>query len=112
MGCRATIVTKYVCEYGGSAFNWAADEVYEMLTDNDVVVGQTNEDDNYSDWDIQNPDAVQAYVDKLKKLPQDKVNKYFKKNKECQDATNGYVVVVLEEWLDHILDGVIKIHWW
>jgi hypothetical protein len=114
MGIRAHIVTKYVCEYGGTqAFNYRAEEVYDMLTDNGVHVWTSGgEGDSYGHWEVNYASgALEKYIATLKKLPPDEINSYFKH--DDQDYTNGYVCEILEEWL-RLRDptgAVIRIHW-
>jgi cell fate (sporulation/competence/biofilm development) regulator YmcA (YheA/YmcA/DUF963 family) len=115
MSLTATAVKRYVCEYApSSAFNYAADEVYDMLTDHNVEIWQSDEYDNHCDWEINGKETLQKYVKKLKKLPPDAVNKYFKKDKDNAYVTNQYVIDVLEEWIDCYdeEDRVIRVHWY
>ena len=44
MSRTAKVIVRYVCEYGDScAFNGAHEEVYEMLSDNDIDMWASNE---------------------------------------------------------------------
>jgi hypothetical protein len=118
MGCRANVVTRYVCEYDGSSvFNWAADEVLAMLENNDIIVWQDNEGDNYNDWRInchgESGENFQKYVTHLGTLPPGETNEYFKGNADHADYTNEFVKRILEEWWEarDEKDQVIRVHW-
>ena len=113
MGVRAHAVTKYVCEYGSSAFNYGADELSNMLVDEEVDFWQQDEFDNYSDWNVTGIEKLKELVEKLKRLPPDETNEYFDENEDNHYVTNAYVVDIFEEWLkcvDTELD-VIRVHW-
>jgi hypothetical protein len=116
MGRTAKVIVEYVCEYGDScAFNYAHEEVYTMLMDNDIDMWTSDEfNEACADrWEIRRKDELQQYVNKLKKLPPDKTNKYFKKNQDHRGYTNKYVLEVLTEWLEAYdkEDDVIRIEW-
>jgi hypothetical protein len=116
MGVRACIITKYVCEYGSQTFNYRAEEVFDMLTDNGVDVWTSGgDDDYYGYWRINcSTDALANYIAALTKLPPDEVNAYFdKENPDNEIYTNQYVREVLEDWLKHCdpVHNVIRIHW-
>jgi hypothetical protein len=117
MGLRANIVTKYVCEYEGSqTFNYRAEEVYDMLTDNGIDVWMSGGDgDYYGYWEINcDTDALPQYIAALKELPPDEVNAYFNAdNPDDADYTNQYVAEVLEEWMQYsVPKGTnIRVHW-
>jgi len=117
MGLRAHAVERYVCEYSPTAdFNYAADEIYTLLSDHDVDVWTADDFSNYCDWEIQgedNKNALQACIDVLKKLPPDEPNKWLKENERHTDTTNADVVRVLEDWIRcyDAEDQVIRIQW-
>ena len=117
MGCRACLVTKYVCEYGDSqSFNWLAEELYDMLCDIGVDVYTSDQDgDYYGHWHVnldgESEKRLKDYVAKLGALPPDEVNEYFKDN---DWVTNDYVKSVFEEWMrwsDETGKSVVRIHW-
>ena len=118
MGLRANVVTKYVCEYeGSSAFNYEAERVWEMLTQNcvDIYFGCGCGCDNlYGSWEINVTDELHEYIAKLGTLPPDEVNEYFDAtDSDHQDYTNKYVKEVLDEWVRYsdATSGVIRIQW-
>jgi hypothetical protein len=117
MGVRANLVTKYVCEYEGSqTFNYRAEEVYDMLTENDVMVWTSGgEGDYYGYWEVDcSSGTFEQYIVLLKELPPDEVNAYFdKSDSDNADYTNQYVREVLEEWLQHCDPerNIIRVHW-
>jgi hypothetical protein len=117
MGVRANIVKKYVCEYEGSqAFNYRAEEVYTMLSDNDVNIWTSGGDgDYYGQWEINcNTNALPKYIATLNELPPDEVNVYFNAdNPDDTDYTNQYVMEVLKEWMQYSdpVHMVIRVHW-
>jgi hypothetical protein len=115
MGLTATAVKRYVCEYApSSAFDYAADEVYDMLTDNDVEIWQSDDFDNYCEWEINGKKTLQKLVKKLKKLPPNTVNKHFRRNKNNSYVTNKYVIEILEEWISCYdeKNKVVRVHWY
>ena len=108
----------YVCEYTDFAdFNYAADELYDLLTDYGVGIYQANEDDNYCDWEIHCEDdgeTLRECIARLKALPPDNVNEHFESDVGNKDyCTNKYVADTLERWLEYIdkKDRVIRVHW-
>ena len=116
MSRTAKVIVRYVCEYGDScAFNGAHEDVYEMLSDNDIDMWASNEiNEACADrWEIRGKDALQKYINKLKKLPPKKVNKYFKKNQSHGGYTNKYVLDILTEWIEAYdeADEVIRLEW-
>jgi hypothetical protein len=116
MGLRANIVTKYVCEYGSQSFNYRAEEIYMMLTDNGIDVWTSGDDgDYYGHWEINcETDALPNYIATLKELPPDEVNAYFNQdNPDDAEYTNRYIVEVLEEWMQYSdpKNMVIRVHW-
>jgi hypothetical protein len=113
MGNRAHVVKEYVCKYAdGCWFNWAANEVYEMLTDNDVEIWRHDECIE-GDWEINGTDTIEAYIAKLKQLPPDETNQYFTEDPNNAYITNAEVIDALEEWVKHCcrVDDVIRIQW-
>jgi len=92
MSKRAIVVTKFVCEYGDRSFNWAADELLNLLTENDTVnIYTSDEYQNYCDWKINasnNGKDLKKVIAKLKKLPPNAINKRFKRHEYAADFTN------------------------
>ena len=115
MGLRAKAVKEYKCVYSEtSAFNFLADELYDLLTDFDVYIWTADDLNNYCDWEIHcDTAAFEKCIEELKTLPPDAPNEYFSEKPENADITNQYVVEVFEEWLKckDEKDKVIRIHW-
>ena len=120
MGCRACLVTKYVCEYDGSqSFNWLAEELYGLLNSIGVRVWTSGGDgDYYGRWEIElegeSGENMRKYIAKLGELPPEDVNHYFTKNPDDDYVTNDYVKSVFEEWLKQgEIDGneFVRVHW-
>ena len=109
MSWRAYIVKKYVCEYGGSAFNYASCELYTLLTENEIAVFDNTTSDLPDKWEIRDVTGLKKLVKKLSQLPPGATCEHF------SDATftNSYVVIVLSEWLKHVdkKSKVIRVHW-
>ena len=103
MGRTAKVIVKYVCEYGDScAFNYAHEEAYKMLMDNGIDMWASDENNEAcaDRWEIRGKAELEKYINKLKKLPPNKTNKYFKKDPDNSGYTNKYVLEVLLEWLE------------
>ena len=118
MGIRAHVVKKHVCEYSGSSnFNYEAERVWQMLTDNDVEICigcACGCDCYYGDWTINGTEPLKRYIAQIETLPPDEVNEYFDaQDADHQDYTNQSVKEILEEWVSHYDEtvGMIRIHW-
>jgi len=114
MGIRSHVVAKYVCRYAKSdvAFDFVADKIYRVLTDNHVEIFLSNNDDMNCEWEIGNAAQLQAYIEALKQLPPDDVHQHFK-NTDRFDMTNQYMINVFEDWVSHqdAVSGMIHVHW-
>jgi len=112
MGNRANIITEYVCNYGQQYFNWAADEVHQMLKDNEVDVWTANDHDLYCRWEI-DVESFKEYLQQLEQLPPDDIHENFKKHDDCKEYTNQAVLNDLKEWLpfEDTRDSIIRLDW-
>ena len=108
MGIRAYVVSEYVCNYaneGSCEFNYQAEQVIEVLTDNGIDIWQASETDDYSNLEIKDLKKFGELIAKLEALPPDE------EHETIEDYTNSEVAAVFKEWAKHVIDGVIRIRW-
>ena len=112
MGCRANVVKTYIVEYAdGQWFNWQAEPLLELLRGHDIEVWQANENDPYSDWEIQDIEGFKRLIEALEQKSSDERCKPF------EALVNSEVAEVFKEWLKYVIDGgefaedFIRVHW-
>jgi hypothetical protein len=99
MGYRLHVLKKYQVEYGTGSFSYKTDNLAKMV--------HNEFDDAYPEWDDGETESyeltrepVQAYVDKLRKLAPNGINKYFKLESRDNRYTNKEVADFWQEVLD------------
>ena len=112
MGCRANVVKTYIVEYAdGQWFNWQAESLLRLLSEHDVDVWRSNEDDPYSDLEIRDIEGFKRLIEALEQKSPDERCKPF------EELTNNEVVDIFKEWLKYAIDSgefaedFIRIHW-
>jgi len=108
MGIRAHVVSEYVCNFaeeGSCEFNYQAEQVVQVLLDNDIKIWQADEHDDYSNLEIKDLEKFGELIAKLESLPPDD------EHETIEDYTNSQVASVFKEWAKHVIDDVIRIRW-
>lgn len=107
MGYRLHFAQHYAPEFKGGAFNQRSEEWNDLFFAKFDENGWTN--DENSEFEVLRSD-VTAYIEELKKLPQDDTNEYFPKHGSETKYSNKDVIGILEDILTSD-DDTIRLEW-